>query len=409
MRAKATLTAERRNGAIVAWVVRWPVPGQGNRATKYFKPDDEKKAKAFLKEKESLRKVYGEAAILDPADVFAVNAAREELDAARVSLADAIRLALDCLSWERALAEYGESLESVVNAKLAQLAEFGDPVSVNEAVAAFLERQASGRTSKAKRLKNLKSRLSRFTQDHGDRMIAEVKAPEIDHWLNGLRDRTTGEALKIRSLIDYRETLRHFFEFSKFQGWLSSNPVDDVPRPRMGEIEIGILTPEEMQALLTAADPRIIPSIVLAGFCGLRREEIIAEEPENVPITWERIDLNSAILEVPARSKTGFRVVDLEETAVTWLRQFEQRTGPVAPPAMTWRRLWRKAREDAQLADWPRNALRDSFCTYWMAIHRDMPRCADLMGNSVEMVRRHYRASIRPEVAKQWWAILPTK
>lgn len=49
MRAKATLTAERRNGAIVAWVVRWPVPGQGNRATKYFKPDKEKKANAFLK------------------------------------------------------------------------------------------------------------------------------------------------------------------------------------------------------------------------------------------------------------------------------------------------------------------------------------------------------------------------
>jgi hypothetical protein len=56
---------------------------------------------------------------------------------------------------------------------------------------------------------------------------------------------------------------------------------------------------------------------------------------------------------------------------------------------------------------WPADAMRHSYASYWLAVHHDRPRLAELMGNSVETIRQWYRSPVLPSDAVKFWAIGP--
>ncbi len=65
---------------------------------------------------------------------------------------------------------------------------------------------------------------------------------------------------------------------------------------------------------------------------------------------------------------------------------------------------WLKVTKAAGVA-YKKNAFRNSFISYRLALTKDIKSVAYDSGNSPEMIRRYYLDLVTPEAAKQWFAL----
>ena len=64
---------------------------------------------------------------------------------------------------------------------------------------------------------------------------------------------------------------------------------------------------------------------------------------------------------------------------------------------------------DAAGVRWRHNGLRHSYGTYRTAITKSVPQVSLEMGNSVQMVKRHYQRPVPPKLAEGWFESMPGK
>ena len=56
---------------------------------------------------------------------------------------------------------------------------------------------------------------------------------------------------------------------------------------------------------------------------------------------------------------------------------------------------------------WDQDIMRHSFASYWLAVHKNAPELAEIMGNSLPIIRKHYENTVLEAVAVKFWAIRP--
>src|SRR5262249_10770068 len=95
-------------------------------------------------------------------------------------------------------------------------------------------------------LGDLRARLSRFALSFGQRKLSDIQAAEIDSRL-----REAGGAPLTRNTFYTR--LHVLFEFARQRGWVSVNPLADVPKAKVTNSPPGILSPDEVARLLESA------------------------------------------------------------------------------------------------------------------------------------------------------------
>jgi integrase len=61
----------------------------------------------------------------------------------------------------------------------------------------------------------------------------------------------------------------------------------------------------------------------------------------------------------------------------------------------------------AGLEKWPDNGLRHSCASYSLALTGDAVRVAYQLGNSADMIHRHYKALVTAADAKRFWELRP--
>jgi integrase len=167
--------------------------------------------------------------------------------------------------------------------------------------------------------------------------------------------------------------------------------------------EIGILTVSQAQALLTTCAPEILPSVAIGLLAGLRISEIGR-------LDWRDIDLERGFIEVGAtKTKTARRrLVQISENLSAWLAPHPRENGPVRPPFVTYRRKFVSAREASGIKEWPDNAMRHSFASYFLAIHQDAAKTALQLGHTEShTLFRHYHQLVRADDAAAYWQIKP--
>ena len=134
-------------------------------------------------------------------------------------------------------------------------------------------------------------------------------------------------------------------------------------------------------------------------FAGLRPSEIRK-------LDWADVDLDDALITVRS-SKTGRkRFVKIQPNLSAWLTPHRRDEGKVVAPA-NFRKSYAADRAAAGLSDWPVNCLRHSFGSYWLAQFNDINALAVQMGNSPDMIEKHYRQAVRPREAHRYWALTP--
>jgi site-specific recombinase XerD len=268
--------------------------------------------------------------------------------------------------------------------------------TLQDAVDSLLaRRQTEGKSRKT--IIDLDYRLKRFVEAFGGGApISDIGTKDTDRWLTQL-----SETFSPQSVKNFRRVVHGLFTHAVSRGWAEKNPVKDSLNPKVKHKDVCIYTPTQAKAMLTHCAEDARAALVLSMFSGLRTAEIVG-------LDWEQVDLAAGHVRV-IRSKTGRpRMAHLPPNAVAWLKQSKSRRGLVwAQSDRVLAQRWEAARTDAEIAEALPNAGRHSFGSYRAAITQDLPKVAFEMGNSVEMVRRHYQEIVTKAQAAKYWAIKP--
>lgn len=301
------------------------------------------------------------------------------------------------MNWRESLARHGKTLADAVEHYLAHLERCKVSITVDELSDRFQTLKRREQMSR-RYLGDLNCRLGKFCEDFGDRIAADVTTDEISAWLAGLN-------VSPVTVANYRRILAVLFNYAVSLRATDFNPVDAAMKPKVVESEVGILSVKEALALLKAAHarPEILPAIAIGLFAGVRDAEIKR-------LDWRSVSLEKGYIEVGASiSKKGSRrLIEIRPALQEWLKLHRKLSGPIWPAGERGRILTEAARVAAELKAWPHNALRHSFASYALAKWENANALALEMGNSVEIIKKHYREIVLPEVAEAFWSLTPS-
>ena len=352
---------------LAPWMVRvppglWPVEGQ--------------KKKFFAKE--SVAKSYR--------DRLARLMVNYQLQAA--ALTDAQRLeAFECFG---KLDPRGASMRAAVDHYLAHLERAAKSANVRDLVADFLVFKRQDDMSQ-RYLNDLKSKLGRFVAAFGDKLVCDISPQDLDSWLRGLE-------MTAASRDSYRRNLGVMFESARRRGYCALNPAAEIRFTKRLTGEVTILAPKQVSRILETCGREMVPYIALCAFAGLRPTEAAS-------LDWSDIHLDTGEIEVKARhAKTRrHRLIPIPDNLRTWLVVYQRESGRV----FFSRRKFRETYRAAGFAKWPLDVLRHSFGTYRLPLLKSAEALALEMGNSPDVIFRHYRRAMNESVAAAYFRITP--
>lgn len=310
---------------------------------------------------------------------------------------------------------------------------------LKDALTAFLAEKAGVGLSDQYQ-NDLRLRLTRFVNAHPKATTASISTAQITDFLRGL-------GLHAGTANTFRRDIATFFQWATDASLCRSNPAIKAIRFKAAPATPATITARELARMLESADEAIVPYLVLAAFCGLRKAEIAR-------IDWRDINLSEGVVNVDATAaKTNARrAVTMPAAAVQWLMPLAKKAGPVYAVGHATRAAWCLARMAAgfgpfksslmivrqvtaalttaqrkALRPWPNNALRHSCissrlalsaadCAAAFGIANDaaltitaIESVAFQSGNSPQVIRSNYLRLIAPSEARAWFAVTPPK
>ncbi|MEY3898115.1 MAG: hypothetical protein RLZZ214_3636 [Verrucomicrobiota bacterium] len=279
-------------------------------------------------------------------------------------------------------AEYGQHFKKVVRR-----------VTIPEIVAEMLLHRKQDGASKVY-LGQLKITLNRFaTKFPGE--VLDATSQEIDAWLRSLEVAPGTRNSMLRCI-------KVFFSFARGRNYLPedrSTAADPLRLVKNVSNDYSIFTPKEMETILHAAPPRLIPISATEAFSGVRVAELSR-------LDWSAVDLDRRIIELRAdQAKTASRrVVPITDNLAAWQALLE-RKGKVVSAENLYVDMTALTR--ALKIKWPRNVLRHSFISYRIATVKSADQVALEAGNSPSIIFKHYRELTTENEAEKWFGILP--
>ncbi len=330
-----------------------------------------------------------------------VAAGRQGEDLLSMAEAEEYRLAKD------KVAEHGVPLLTALDEWISLKTKKAHFISkgVAEIVQELLETKIAEGVSQ-RHLEDRRSRLNRFAIDFPC-PIDRVTPGDIESWLKRLK-------IASRTKNNYRSALQQLFRFAQSKRYLSRHEplaIHDIAEIRVKEGAIEIYKPAELETLLRFAPPPLLPFFLLGAFAGLRSQEVMRLE-------WQDIRFHQNVIEIAAaKAKTASRrLVPILPVLREWLHPLRKDTGRILPfHSYTPFERCRSAFCKSGMRDgdktikfkWKSNALRHSYASYRLADVKDAARVALEMGNSPSMLFRNYRELVTEQQAKEWFTLMP--
>ena len=226
----------------------------------------------------------------------------------------------------------------------------------------------------------------------------EPKKNQIDRLLRGLKiSNNTRKA--------YLRYIRMFFSWVKDEdeGYITQNPTDGIkfkPDDFNGEF----YTPEQTADLFRYVNEHhkdLIGYYTLLTFAGLRPSE-------GPRVQWSDFNFKTNQLHVRT-GKTNARHITLHPLAVEWIKYHRENT-PKDMPFVKLKALpnrEKKIRNAVLNGKWIQDGLRHGFSTYYVHLVNDVPAVAFYMGNSIDIVKRHYARTIPKDECDAFWNLTP--
>jgi len=363
----------RSNG--VYWVVSLGRKYTGGfRQRRYF--SSRKEAKAFVAQSEEARYRMGCEAFVLPMSLRAeAMACSQRLKPLRATLTQAVEF----------------FIRNMPRAKSAK--------SIEELKGEFLKSRKA-MNCRPRTIVQYESYLRVICTDFGKLDVTKILRQDIEDWLEE-------SEWSPRTRKNYIVTLTTILNFAVAKGYRADNPAASIDRPILDDRPVGILTVEQARGLLRVAqefDPEMIQALAIGLFAGLRRSELFA-------LDWSEIDHEHRTIEVKGiKAKTRQRRrVSVADNLIAWLNPHRKTSGAISPERnidVFSQRLHELAVK-AEITGWPHNAMRHSFGSYFLGRTKDENLTASEMGNSPEVIIKHYRALVRDADVARYWAVVP--
>jgi integrase len=312
------------------------------------------------------------------------------------------------ISLESALREYCEAKLILGPTSLLEAANFharyastitkkGSLRKILEAMLAALE--ADKRS--AYHIRDIKRHVGRFVDYFAGREIEDFSTSDIDDWLRTLK-------MAPRSRDNHRNSVHNFFHFARSEGYLLKDrptAADDTKQIDEGGKENEVFTVEEARKILAHVHKRLIPTLVIKLFSGVRTEEMAW-------ISWENIKFDQDVIIVrKAEAKTkGRRIIPLTPNLKAWLEPYRETRGRIADRWInpeTLGKAWTNAVKKAG-DSYKKNAMRNSYISYRVAETKNIQLVALEAGNSPGVIQSDYLELVTPQDAAKWFAIYPS-
>ncbi|MCG3150167.1 MAG: Tyrosine recombinase XerC [Verrucomicrobiae bacterium] len=294
------------------------------------------------------------------------------------------------------LKPHNASITEAVEHYVEHVLKYRTAPTVSEIVK-LLVAEAEGNKRRDRTVKDLRMRLEQFAKSFGDRQLASITREELTAWLND-------PTLSARSRINYAVKVSQLYNFAIRNGWAEYNIAASIPRPTAEDAEPEIFTADQAARLLEhAAEYELLPYVAIGLFAGLRSAELLR-------LDWSAVKLaeRSIIIGANVAKKRSRRVVEINDTLAAWLASCTKRKGMVVEHDQ--RTLYKRLTElatAAGLEKWQDNGLRHSCASYSLALTGDAVKVAYQLGNSADMIHRHYKALVTAADAKRFFELRP--
>jgi integrase len=252
---------------------------------------------------------------------------------------------------------------------------------------------------KSKRhINTTKSLTGRFNAEYGDRMASDITTEIVDDFLTHLNRSAT-------TMKNYKTAISGMFSHAVRLKAATHNPASDALRIKRIKKEPGILTVQQLVAMLGASTDRYLPALAISFFTGIRASEI-------EQLDWRQIDFDEGYIEIkaPVAKKDRRRFVPITDNLRAWILPHRKKQGLVIQSPQIHRTERERAMKIAGINPWPSNAGRDSYASYHLAEFNDVGATAFNMGKkNPSDVYEDYRALVKPKDAHTYWSIVPEK
>jgi integrase len=394
------LTA-KTNASGYAYVVSWVGPNGRERLNRAEYADAESEARSKAAQ---LAAGIASGSLLSNSDITELKQARDIVAEHGIPLVSAVA------EWSKARSFAGPSLVSVCEEWSQRRAATIQRIKVADAVAKFI---AAKDAAKKQGTTTYQSKLTPVASEFGSQYLDSITTRDWTRYLVRLDNPVTHNDIRKRIVTLCRWAQNNDYLSPEAILAITKTERQDEPAPT-----VGILSPEDFKMLLEhfrAKHPRHLAALVLAGFCGLRSDEIQGKQKDRtLRQRWEDIHLKKVGNEMPYLSVTAAkkgtaanRLVYLRGAALAWLKVCpEPRKGWVGEEKVIEKIRLRARKDKFKL---PPNCFRHSFITYLAALTENKAKVASEAGHSVQEMDRHYRVPKPKSLGEAWFAIRPEK
>lgn len=256
------------------------------------------------------------------------------------------------------------------------------------------EKAASGR--RGTYVTGLKRSLTTFARGREASPIDQITRSDIQQWVAA----KYSNAWSQRSILSHLSTL---FGFAVIREYIEKNPVDSIDTPKIDWAPPKILTVEQCESAVRWCEqhsPRLLGWLALALFAGVRPQECDR-------LTWADVSTETLTINAAASKVRSRRVVKLMPAAIELLAAAKACDVGLSMPHASRRRAVRALRNHLGLKAWPADVLRHTCASYWLAKVRNAAEVAMELGNSPNILYKHYRELVTEADADRFWAIRP--
>jgi integrase len=256
---------------------------------------------------------------------------------------------------------------------------------------------------------------------------AKVLLLKFGNWSNGLfinEVNSTGiknylRSVSLGSYNHHLRALKGFFLWSIREGYLESNPCNNLKLKQREHKDVAILSCDEARALLIAArnlyEGEMLPYAAITLFGGLRPDS------EMRHLNWDSVNLEDSEIRVTIGKTKTPRTVGISENLLRWLRVCD-RSRMIYP--INFRGKWAAIRNaagfkggsantktkkatEAHFKPWIKDYTRHSAISYRVRKTGDINTTATWAGNSPAIIRKHYLGLVSGSAAEEYWNISP--
>ncbi len=242
-------------------------------------------------------------------------------------------------------------------------------------------------------IKQVKGTCNRLKKCFPDRAIGTIVKSDIEGALVGMEVENSSRKIYLRMF-------KSFFKYAKKQKFIRSNPCDDISVYSHKEDTL-ILDNDSLLKLLANLEkkPQLIPYITLCLFAGVRPSECELLEWKDIHLDDEKrqIYISHRISKV----KTD-RYTPISDCLAAWLKPYIGKPIKIA----NHRKTLDSVKEGCI---WQKDIMRHTAISYFMGKEGNIFTVSEHLGNSPDIIKKHYQKAVLKRDTDFFWSLTPTK